>query len=184
MNMKYSISREQHFFFEQNHYIEFDGLLSDVEHKSLVDALKKVHVQARDLSHTIKPVKAITHMTRLAKLASQLTHKTFLRFGFDQILCPPIETGLVSQDLCISGLVGLLYLSLDGQEVHAIFADPTADADTLPLQADTRYLVIGWAEERAMYVLQPNDPHTHELKKHGYVFGDRLKEEWHQILVR
>lgn len=183
--MKYSISREQQFFFEQQHYIEFDELLTPAEQKSLFEAVKKIAVNTRDLSHTTPSVKEITHCHRLAKLASELTRVRFLRFGFDQVLCPPFAISNLQSDVCIQGLVCSLYICLDGDHaMHAIFALPTADLATLPLDCEKRYFVIGWAEEKAMYRLEPKDPHTHQLKKHGYVFGDRLKEQWHPTLIR
>ncbi len=183
-NVKYSISREQHFFFEQSQYIEFDGLISAVERKKLFDVLKKHNAAARDLSHVSQPVKAVTHMTRLAKLASELTRVDHLRFGFDQLLCPPITLANVQEEVCISGLICLLFLPVDNEEGHGIFALPSAQIAELPLDLEKKYFLIAWAEERAQYILQPKDPHTHELKKHGYVFGDRLKTQWHPTLIR
>lgn len=186
--MKYSISREQQFFFEQNHYIEFDGLLSLDEQKKLHQVLKTVGTTLRDLSNVSEPIKTIAYMSRLAKLASELTHKRFLRFGFDQLLSPPIAIGNLQNEVCIQGLVCVLYLSLDTDEGpfegHGIFALPTVDLATLPLNPEKRYFLIGWADERAQYIFQPKDPHTHELKKHGYVFGDRLNDRWHPTLMR
>lgn len=183
--MKYSISREQQFFFEQQHYIEFDELLSPNEQKALMEATKKIAIDVRDLSHSVSSVKEITHCHRLAKLASELTHVRFLRFGFDQVLCPPVAFGNLHSEVCIQGLVCALFICLDGDNtMHAIFAEPFADLATLPLDPQKRYFVIGWAEEKAMYRLEPKDPYTHQLKKLGYVFGDRLKEQWHPTLIR
>ncbi|MBS0635234.1 MAG: hypothetical protein JSR37_07205 [Verrucomicrobia bacterium] len=169
--MKYSISRDQQFFFEQKKYIEFDGLLTPLEQKALQTAIKP----GRNLSFKSDQIKAITHSRRLAKLAAGLTHGKFLRFGFDQLY-----TG--GTEFCINGLVCLLFLEVDSD--HAIFTTPTVDITTVPLKPDARYFLIGWADERAQYILQPNDPHTHDLKKLGYVFGDRLQEQWHPTLLR
>lgn len=183
--MKYSISREQQFFFEQQHYIEFDELLTPGEQKSLVEATKKIVLDTRDLSHTTPLVKEITHCHRLAKLASELTRVRFLRFGFDQVLCPPVAIGNLHNEVCIQGLMCALFICLDGDAVgRGIFAQATADLATLPLDPEKRYFVIGWAEEKALYRLEPKDLHTHQLKKLGYVFGDRLKEQWHPTLIR
>lgn len=183
-NVKYSISREQQFFFEQQQYIEFDELLSEQEQKSLITALKKVVTSTRDVSHTSEAVKTITHMSRLAKLASELTRVRHLRFGFDQVLVPPVTIGNMLNEVCIQGLVCVLYIAIDKDAGPSIFAKASADVATLPLNPDARYFVVGWADEKALYLLQPKDPHTHQLKKHGYVFGDRLKEEWHPTLIR
>jgi hypothetical protein len=52
-------------------------------------------------------------------------------------------------------------------------------------QAKTqKFLLFLYAEEDALYTLNPLDPHTHALKRMGYVFGDRLKETTHPHLIR
>ena len=38
-------------------------------------------------------------------------------------------------------------------------------------------ILIVFAPHKVRYKLQPLDIHTHELKKHGYVFGDLLSQE-------
>ena len=182
--MKYHISREQRFFFDQNSYIEFDGLLLPDEEKRLAKSLAKVDKGARDLSLKDGLVKEVVHSIARAKLAAELAHVRLLRFGFDELFVPGWTTKNLMNEVCIQGLVICLFLTLDGEGGHGIYAKPSVDLDKLPLDPNRRYLVIGWAEERSMYVLQPNDPYTHELKKRGYVFGDRLKEEWHPVVIR
>ncbi len=182
--MKYSISREQHFFFDERHYIEFDELLSADEHKKLVEGISEVANVRRDLSHAVEGIKAISHLPRLAKLASELTHRRPLRFGFDQLLRPPVTIKNLYNEVCIRGLVAVLFLSVDKNSSHAVFADPVCDLALLPLDLTKEYFVIGWAEDKALYVFQPSDHYTHELKKRGYVFGDRLIERWHPTLTR
>jgi len=46
------------------------------------------------------------------------------------------------------------------------------------------YLLITYASPRSVYILQPSDPNTHNLKKLGYVFGDRLSEKFHPTVYR
>ena len=40
--MKYSLTGEQRSFFERKHYIEFEGLFSEIECAKLVDEIQKV----------------------------------------------------------------------------------------------------------------------------------------------
>ena len=47
-----------------------------------------------------------------------------------------------------------------------------------------RFLLITYTEKTALYTLDPKDPHTHNLKQLGYVFGDRLADAYHPILFR
>lgn len=46
------------------------------------------------------------------------------------------------------------------------------------------YLILGFTSAQPVYRLQPTDPHTHDLKRYGYVFGDQLKETTHPVLFR
>ncbi|MFT4552464.1 MAG: hypothetical protein ACI9S8_001089 [Chlamydiales bacterium] len=45
-----------------------------------------------------------------------------------------------------------------------------------------RYLLIVYAEKRLFYALREGDPNTHELKKSGYGFGDKLHGSDHPIV--
>jgi len=44
------------------------------------------------------------------------------------------------------------------------------------------FLLIVYTEKRALYRLEENDPHTHELKKLGYIYGEQLKNTTHPII--
>jgi hypothetical protein len=182
--MKFSISREQHFFFEKNHYIEFDGILRPQDQKILCDIGKKSQSKFRDLSHSDSAVKAITHNISLASIAAELTHIRPLRFGFDDVLKPPFYLTNLHNDLCIQGLACALFLCIEDEESHGIFALPAMDLASLPLDVEKKYFIIAWTEDIAQYRLHEQDKYTHELKKRGYVFGARLKEPWHPIVVR
>lgn len=182
--MKYHISREHHFFFEQHRYIEFEGLLSNQELDHLARAIGKYSKQVRDLFRASDEVRKIVQMSRLAKIASELTHKRHLRLGFDQVVQTPLALNILEQQCCITGLVAGLLIDLDDPTGRGIYFAPALDTGVLPLEANKKYFLIVWADARAQYILQQQDPHTHELKKLGYVFGDRLKEKWHPTIIR
>ena len=50
--------------------------------------------------------------------------------------------------------------------------------------AGQKFLLMVYAEEDAAYMPNPLDPHTHDLKRVGYVFHDRLKETTHPHIIR
>ena len=127
--MKYHISNEQHFFFEQNHYIEFEELLSSEEQQKLLEGIEKVGKSERNLSFESDIVKSIAHKPRLARLAAEIARTKRLRFGFDQLIEP--GKGFPSTNYCIQGLVCLLYLCLEGS--HAIYTLPEVASSDLPL---------------------------------------------------
>lgn len=45
------------------------------------------------------------------------------------------------------------------------------------------YLIV-YTQAFAHYQLQPQDPHTHALKRLGYVFNDKLNDKLHPIIYR
>ena len=47
-----------------------------------------------------------------------------------------------------------------------------------------RYYLIVYAEKHAYYQLQPQDPHTHALKRTGYIFNDKLTDRLNPIVYR
>lgn len=69
---------------------------------------------------------------------------------------------------------------------NVIFFSPTLiwDFEALCHCAKQKYLLIAYANSRALYIHQEKDPYMHTLKAHGYVFGDRLKETYHPTLGR
>jgi hypothetical protein len=47
-----------------------------------------------------------------------------------------------------------------------------------------RYLLIVYVQSFSQYYLEERDLHTHELKGDGYVFGDKLNDKRHPIVLR
>jgi hypothetical protein len=46
------------------------------------------------------------------------------------------------------------------------------------------YLMITYCRNDSVYIMQPGDPQVHALKHMGYVFGDRLSDKLHPIVIR
>jgi len=113
---------------------------------------------------------------------------------------------------CIQGVLGGLIFALNGekgeslqkegregqeplengidifpeQAGNAIFFQPTAQIDwsRLSVHADQRFYLIVYTSARSLYILQPEDPHTHALKHLGYVFNDKLSDKLHPLICR
>lgn len=47
-----------------------------------------------------------------------------------------------------------------------------------------RYYLMVYAQSSSYYYQQPNDPHTHNLKKYGYVYNDKLSDKLNPIVYR
>ena len=69
---------------------------------------------------------------------------------------------------------------------NGVFIAPERGIDfpTLRHRPGQQFLLIVYTEKTALYTMQEDDPHVHEPKKLGYVFGDRLNDRLHPIIYR
>jgi hypothetical protein len=72
------------------------------------------------------------------------------------------------------------------QPGHAIFfqANVPIQWNTLYAHAGQRFYLIVYTQASAHYQLQPQDPHTHALKRLGYIFNDKLNDRLNPIVYR
>lgn len=47
-----------------------------------------------------------------------------------------------------------------------------------------RFFLVVYTSLYSLYFLQPEDPHTHSLKRLGYIFNDKLNDKLHPIVYR
>lgn len=198
--MHYFLSADQKAFFEKQGFIEFEGLVSEAE----VAILKRCKAE-RDSSRADPQIEKIVYSSLFAKIASELSLQKRLRFGYDeQYFLPIVETGraTLNDTNSIRGLVSALMICLEGESDapanslpftpfpqkpgNATIFLPTLEWDysLFSKRPKQRFLLITYATTRAMYVFEEKDPHTHALKRLGYVFGDRLGEACNPILSR
>lgn len=103
---------------------------------------------------------------------------------------------------CIKGLVGGMIICLKDEVKapetenemdlfpknagHVIIFNPQMPFNFSHLTAhfDQRYYLIAYAQNTSYYYLQPNDPHTHSLKKFGYIYNDKLSDKINPIVYR
>jgi hypothetical protein len=202
--MKYVITKDQRFFFEKNHYIEFEGLIKPKDLEVLQKKAARGEIK-RDLSRHDKEVEKILHSLSFAWIAAELSSSSYLRFGFDLLLASedPLFSCL-SEESSIQGLKCCMMLCLegtrsdakavDGEGIDPFPSEPGSAVFFLPstpcnpksslLHKEQKFLLFTWAQEQALYVFEPKDPWTHVLKKEGYVFGEQLKEKTHPVILR
>lgn len=108
---------------------------------------------------------------------------------------------------CLQGVIGGLMVALGGKQEedgasekipaegidifpsrpgHVIFFRPNVPINWnhLYAHAGQRYYLIVYTQASAHYQLQPQDPHTHSLKRLGYVFNDKLSDKLNPIVYR
>lgn len=72
------------------------------------------------------------------------------------------------------------------QPGHAIFFQPQAQIHLSHLYRypGQRFYLIVYTQTNAHYYLQPQDPHTYDLKHLGYIFYDLLKDKLNPVVLR
>lgn len=179
--MRYTITSQQFDHFHETGRIELTGIYSEEErntlHELLEDAEKTIP-SGRDLDRENPPLKNALKTSRLGQVVSQLVKKKRIKIAFTQYH-PPYGEATLEEISCVSEVCGLALIDLEKEEV--IFISEKA-SNSFP--AKKPVLLVAFADEKARYKLQENDPHTHALKKLGYGFGDRLTEETHPLIVK
>ncbi len=72
------------------------------------------------------------------------------------------------------------------QPGNAIFFQPSVPVkwNNLYAHLGQRFYLVVYTQASAHYQSQPQDPHTHALKRLGYVFNDKLGDKLHPIVYR
>lgn len=154
----------------------------------------ELYRSGRDLSKSSPLIEKKSKIYALAALAAELTASKAVRLAFDQAIRTGIETGPLFPEAsslhaisCLRPLLCGVFLRLKNdphppeflpQKVgSALFFSPDLPLPwgSLVQTPEQSFFLLAYAGEKCLYVLEKNDPHTHELKKEGYVFGDTLK---------
>jgi hypothetical protein len=167
----------------------------------------QLFMAGRDLWRASPLLRKLAVQSKLADIAADLTEERAFRLGYDQYLSHPsphldkgepdhpyvrmtLQPVTLEAVSCIQGLLCGAMICLKectSESSHfpssagnVVYLDPKAPLDLS--KAAGEYLLIVYARAKALYILQPNDPHTHVLKQLGYVFGDSLASKWHPQL--
>lgn len=193
--MKFAITSDQLDFYHKQGFIEFEDLL-------MVDAISST---ARfDLWRQEPAIKKALFKPAFNKIVAELFRVPVLRMGFDLLVdttqgTPPCTARISFQEMsCVQPLAGALLVLLTPPDAPSseillpskvgsgIFFQPSQIIDWPRLMklSSLRCLIIGYAPKIALYRLEPRNLYTHEWKKMGYAFGDRLTDSTHPILYR
>lgn len=163
--MQFAITKDHRHIFKEQGYITFDDLLSEKE-----TALVLHHYQkgARDTWRHNEAIKSLIFKRAYVRLVADLFQAKSLRLAYteytDQIA--PLE-----ETSSFQTLTGALIL---GEKATIINT-------STPFECGEG-LVIAYCPRITVCVRNDNDPFTHDLKKMGYVFGDRLRDDTHPVL--
>ena len=173
--------------------------------KKIIDTRtpKELFIAGRDLFRDDPIIKKTTLSRHLGQIASLLFDTAPIRVAYDQALRTTTLTGApfqhplsLAQASCFQPLLcgAIIRLSSDLHPPQFLpqkpgnvvffkpdFVLPWASFFQSPSQS---FLLIAYAPKRCQYVLIPEDPHTHALKKLGYGFGDTLKNDAHPLVFK
>jgi hypothetical protein len=144
---------------------------------------------------------------QLGKIANSLFKKRPIRIAYTQTLwTEDLKDSLFSSSdtlqniSSVSPLLGAIVLCLKSTDPEDsalpslshlkqgnvfFFSEPyPLDLPKILSKSGIRAFLIALSPGNAMYTIEPKDPHTHELKKSGYGFGDTLPEEVCSYLYR
>lgn len=207
--MKFFVADKEKEFFAEKGLL----LLEDIFSPHEIDDLRlaaEAHAQSggfKDLALLEKCGQArdILFSPKLAQLAFTLSGGSFLRYGYDfffRLSAPPQGLFLSVSPLTIGACVALesteegetppvIPFTLRNNDLPMtkgsvlFFSPKTAfSLEATPLSIERSFLLLLYAGRKAQYTFQPDDPHTHDLKRLGYVFGDNLHVATHPFLYR
>lgn len=166
-------------------------------------------LEGHDLFRRSEAVKKAITSSRLCSLIYELLEQKPLRLGFDQLF-PPIKTSYLdyypeklpfSELSAVKNLHCLLFINLSGEGKPPVFeeGDPfpskpgntvlllpkyAIDFNKLSERMNQTFLLVGYTLNFSQYLFVEKDPHCHQLKRLGYVFGDKLRDNEHPIILR
>jgi hypothetical protein len=173
--------------------------------RQLIDtqSAQELFKAGRDLWRSDETVRAFVCNRGMAQIAGQLFDKKALHLAFDQALRTALRPGFPSANpaslqkkSCIQPLAGAALIRLSGDSCPAPFfpkkrenivllaPDLTLPWEIFFQEPNQSFLLIAYAPAKALYVLEKNDSHVHDLKKLGYGFGDSLNATHHPILYK
>lgn len=204
--MKFSITREHRLFYQEHGYIEFENILSESQIRKLLASFpqkevpKNVFSSPRDLWRKEEVFHKLTCQTKFSELVHALTEISPVRLCLDQILLidptiEPLPKQSLRSFLSIKGLISALLLKISGEpsQENPPFPQKVGSgvffSTEFPMDFGSAkdlspgaFILIVYGEKHCRYVLNPEDPHSYELKQLGYIYGSVLKNKYHPLL--
>lgn len=177
--MKTALTAQQLVHFRQQGKIRFENFPLDF---ASIEKIAEKTLYKRDFWRNHPSIKkSILHT--LSPIALELTKKSSLRLACDQWLESPPKSGRLQDMFCFQGMacVFVFYQDISHPEKETLLDvyEPSCLADLIPPNA---YLVV-FAHENGVLIDNPKDPFSIPTRNLGYVYGDRLKNEFHPLVT-
>lgn len=161
----------------------------------------------RDLYKSDPEISKIVSQKGFAEIAYELLHKKPIRLGYDQFIPSGSKSYFASAQLSLQqlgslqGVIGGLILCIKAPDSthqesktlafpakvgHGTFlsAEATIDFSELSKYSGSSYLLIVYASESSVFILNETDPFAIAMKNYGYSLGDKLKDKINPIVFR
>ncbi len=195
--MPFATIKEHRDFFSAHQRIEFEHLLTEEQCQFMQQCMQLDN--ARDLWRRHAVVKKIVFGKNLAQIAAELVNAKQLRIAYDQVLgTKPNKTLTLAQASCVQGIAcGWVFcvktptqameetphfFPLNAGSGVFFSAETPIPFEELSQLSDALYLLVAYADKRAVYIHQPEDPHLHAWKEMGLAFGDRLRDDKYPLI--
>lgn len=169
--------------------------------KGAFDSPEQHFGKQHDLWRRFPELKNILFHREPASIVASLNRVKPLRIGYDQLIPlgfqhkKPLTLKEMSSFQGVAGGYFLCLQDCPGTEIiqplsedpekkiaapfstvagNMVFIQPDVALDFSAMPCD--HLLVCFAGEKALYCFNENDPHTHDFKRLGYVFGDKLLE--------
>ena len=158
-------------------------------------------LEGRDLWRQSDIVRKQVIHNNLATIASSLIRERPIRLSLDQWIPAGIEFKnpvTFEQIFPVQGILAGAFIALEsalGDEERAFFPreagnivfvkpDTIIPFDQLTKERAQSMLLIVYGSRKSVYIHNETDPLTHYLKSQGYVYGDRLSDSQHPLLLQ
>lgn len=205
--MRYTVSSQQLDYFLREGFVEFETLYTQEEShtlRTLLDQALQKRLGANpkpdreklksgyDLQREDPALLKALSLSMLGQMGAVLFKHKKLRIAFLQYFPLYGKTASIAEISSMTDIAGAVLINLSGDKIphlpylpHAVGSGTFYDLH-FPLsfsELDAPFLFIAFAGDKARYILQETDPHTHALKKLGYGVGDRITIQTHPFII-
>lgn len=179
--------------------LELEGLISPSMYAGLRQDLSE-HKETRNLQAKAPSFAKLTKSKSIRSIALELTKKTFLKFGLSWTITKDLESSFPDpfyfrQIFSYTGIAMGVLINLSETEsekdpedifpskpMSATFFKPIKQLDFSKLNPSDLYTLLIFCYSDSRYKLNPFDPYSHDVKKEGQSFGDKLSEKHHPLI--
>lgn len=161
----------------------------------------RLFLAGRDLWRNHPEIKKQALNRNLATITSGLVRQKPIRLALDQWIPPGMDWKNITtleEMVPVQGLLAGAFIALDsgvtGEDTPVFPSQPgnilIVKPDTiLPLheltsERNQSFLLVVYGSRNSVYIHKESDPLTHYLKELDYVFGDRLSDSLHPLLLQ